>query len=575
MKFGLAPSRLVTGVGIVLALWFLLTFLYLPNGAVVHSVLNSEFGGPLEVVGEVWGSARVQRAILTTLVVTAISLVSVTLVGVTQAFILEAFELRGKWLLTLAYATPLVFSSVSAVTGYVMIYGNEGIATKGLQAIFPSIPSNWFSGIPAIIIVHTFTMTSYHFLFLRPAIRNLDFSVVEAARSLGQPVIRALIQVVIPLMRPMIFASLFMVLIGSLSSFAAPNILGGRDTPMVGPLVLELNQLGRPDMAAVLGGSLAIVTAGGLVWALRVERRANIFAVNKSARPFKPIRVRRPAMRVGVYLVAYGLAFINLAPLALISLLAFSPSEDIRAGKVTGGFTAEHFRTAFSDPNASQPIVNSLILTLIAISITLVLGTFISHLAHQRRNRLTDVLQLSVFLPYFLPGVLIALGFLIIFGDSNALLGGSVLVGSFWILPLAYVVVLLPTFVRFVRATYSSIDPGLEDAAKSLGATPMRRFTTVAFPALLPVLIQVSALGFNQSFDEYTVSVMLYNVSNQPLGVVMGGLAAAPDPGLVGIATAYVVLNTAIALVVILGADRCSVLASRRLTGAARRVKTR
>lgn len=550
-----------------LAAWFLVTFLYFPNLSVIGALFSSSHGNVISVARDLLSSSRVLAAIDDTLIVAGISVVTVSIVGIIQTFLLEAFRLRGRTVLTIAYAVPLVFGSVSAVTGYVMVYGPHGAVTIFLQEIFPSLPADWFSGMGAVIVVHTFTMTGYHFLFLRPAIRRVDFSVVEAARSLGVGVLPAFVRVVLPILRPMIVASLLMVLIAALGSFAAPNILGGGNFTMVGPLIQTLTKLGRPDMAAMLGVFLALVTIAGLIWALREERKANLFSTNKSGQPFRPITVKNPILRVSMHVVAYTFALINLLPLIMTAILSFSPIESIRNDTIGGGLTLEHYIEVFSNPTASKPLINSLMLCLVAIPIAISLGTLLSHFVDRHRSRATDVLQITFFLPYFLPGVLIALGFLIAFGQPTWLLGGQVLIGSFWILPMAYVIILLPTVVRFVRASYANMDPSLDDAARSLGAHSGRRFISVILPVLTPVLLQVAALSFNQTFDEYTISVMLYNVNNQPLGVAMGALAASTDPSLAGVTTAYIVINTVVALAVILFADRMAARSSRRLIG--------
>lgn len=566
------PGQLVGRIALIassiVATWFIVTFLYYPNVSVVLSLFMGDSEGIGKVVSDLFGSARVVGAIRDTLIVAAISVVTVNIVGVMQVLLLEAIEIRGRAFLKVAFAVPLVFGSVAAVTGYSMVYGTHGFLTQGLRTVIPTIPDTWFSGMFAVIFVHTFTMTGYHFLFLRPAIRRIDFSMVEAARSLGMGPVRALTSTVLPILRSTILAAVLMVLIGAIGSFAAPNILGGGNFTMVGPLINALTKLGRPDMAALLGIALAAVTVGLLVWALGAERKGAVFSPNKSAQPFRRVQLRNPALRTAAYVLAYALALINLAPLAVTLLMSLSPLEAIRTGTI-GGFTLEHYARAFTESSTLQPILNSLLLCAIAIPIALLLGTMFSHFLARSTWRVTDLVQVSLFLPYFLPGVLIALGFLVAFGVPNLLIGGQVLVGSFWILPLAYIVILLPTVVRFVGSTYAGMDPSLDDAARSLGASPMRRYFTVVFPVLLPVLFQVAALSFNQTFDEYTVSVMLYNVNNQPLGVAMGALASSLDPTLVGVTTTYVVLTTLVGMLVILFADRMAARASEHLNGTA------
>ncbi|SDH61861.1 iron(III) transport system permease protein [Leifsonia sp. 98AMF] len=562
-------GRIAGVVGLVAIIaWFLVTFLYWPNLSIIHSALFPPTGSFFDTIHALAASEQVQSALTNTIIVAVVSVVTVNIVGIAQAFLLEAFHLRAKAFFAIAFAVPLVFGSVSAVTGYAAVYGSNGLLTHAMLSVFPGIPPNWFSGILAVILVHTFTMTGYHFLFLRPAIRRVDFSLVEAARSLGVRPIRALASVVLPVLRPTLLAAVLMVFIAAVGSFAAPNILGGGHFTMIGPLIQALTAFGRPDMSAVLGLGLGILTAALLVLVLRTERRAALFAGAKSAKPFQPLRIHRSGARVALYGAASILAVINLAPLVTTLLMSLSSPAAIRNGSI-GAPTLENYIHVFTSSAQLGPLLNSLLLCAIAIPAALVLGVAVTHLTHRKRGLIPAALQASLLLPYFLPGVLLALGFLIAFGASSALVGGQVLVGGFWILPLAYTVALLPTVFRFVRADYASMDPALDEAARSLGATGLRRFRTIMLPLLIPVLLQVAALGFNSTFDEYTISVLLYNINSTPFGVALGTLAATQDPSTVGISTAYVVISTLIALTMVIVADRMSQRASRLIGGSA------
>lgn len=560
-------KRLLIAAAVVAFGWFVVTFLFFPNLSVIDAVLRSDQGSVGQVAARLIDSDRVVGAVRDTLVIAVISTVTANIVGIAQVFFLEAFSIRGKGLLTVAYAVPLVFGSIAAVTGYAMVYGENGFLTRSLQSVIPGLPDDWFSGMGAVIFVHTFTMTGYHFLFLRPAIRRIDFSMVEAARSLGMRPFRALLAVVLPVLKPTILASVVMAFISTLTSFAAPTILGGGELTMIAPMIQALSGLGRMDMAALLGLLLGVATTVLLVWVLRQERRSSVLA-SKTPRPFEPMPLRGRTAKFLVHGCAYLLAVINLAPLVVTVLLSFAPVEAIRRGEVSLDLTVEHYVEMLTSSTAYEPLVNSITLAALAIPLALVIGTCAAHLSYRsRRTFVGDALQLAMFLPYFLPGVLVALGFLIAFGAASPLVGGQVLVGTYWILPVAYTVLLLPVVSRFVTATYAGLDPSLDDAARSLGASPSRRFLTVILPALTPVLLQVAALGFNDTISEYTVSVMLYNINNKPLGVTLGTLAAEQDPNLVGLTTAYVVVITALSILVVLFADRMALRASRRGVG--------
>ena len=559
-------GRLASVVTVVALSWFFVTFVYSPNISIVGNVVGAEDGiGAL--VDRLLGSTRVVNGIRETLIVAAISLVTVNVVGITQVFLLEGLHLRGKRFLTAAYALPLVFGSVSLVTGYTLVYGRSGLLTEALQSIHPGLDDGWFTGRWAVIFVHTFALTNFHFLFLRPAIRRVDFSLVEAARSLGMSPVRAMVSVVLPALRPMLITTTLMVLIISGSSFAAPHILGGGGFTMVGPLVQTLNNVGRPDLAALLALGLGVVTAALMIPALRSERRFAAAAASKVPVPFEPMRLKRRSSRIVAHVVAYTLAVINLLPFAASVLLSLSPIEDIRSNRISTSPTLVHFRRVLTEPDILEPLRNSLTLSLMAVTAAIVIGTVSALVIHRRRGLVGDLIQVSVFLPYFLPGILIAIGFLLAFGSPAPLLGGRVLVGSYVILPLAYIVSLLPLIVRLVGAGLAGIDPTLGDAGRSLGAGPLRVSTAITLPLLAPVLLQASAISFNSTFDEYTLSVMLYNVNNRPVGVVLGTLAGSRDPETAGITSAYIIVNTLVTLVVILAADRAAGRAARRSVG--------
>ena len=559
-------SRIPALVLFVVLAWFFATFIYFPNLSIILAVFDTEDGlGSL--YKRLTSSSRVVNGIIETGIVAVISLITVNIVGISQVFLLEGVKIRGKKLLTVAFALPLVFGSVSAVSGYALVYGRTGLLTGALQSIIPSLPEDWFIGRWGVIFIHTFSMTGFHFLFLRPAVRQVDFSLVEAARSLGMNPVRALVSVVLPAIRPMLLTTTLMVLIMATSSFAAPHILGGPGFTMVGPLVLTLNNIGRPDMAAMLALMLGFVTGGLMFVALRSERRFAAMAASKVPVPFEPVEISSRAGAIGAHTLAYVLAFINLLPFAATILLSVSPLEDIRSNRISLTPTLAHYRGILTDSDLFEPLRNSLGLSIMAVSAAVLIGSIAAVILHRRGDFVGDAVQISVFLPYFLPGILIAIGFLLAFGGPTALLGNRVLVGSYGILPLAYIVMLLPLVVRLVGAGLAGIDGSLDEAAQSLGAGSARRALLVSLPLLAPVLVQTAAISFNGTFDEYTLSVMLHNINNRPLGVVLGTLAGSNDPSEVGTVTGYIVTNTLVALSVILVADRMAARAARRSVG--------
>lgn len=95
------------------------------------------------------------------------------------------------------------------------------------------------------------------------------------------------------------------------------------------------------------------------------------------------------------------------------------------------------------------------------------------------------------------------------------------MVGSVWLLFIAYVIVHIPFTLRMVKASFFSLDSNLEDAAKNLGAKSFYTFRRVLLPIILPSTLAVLALNFNGILADYDLTVFLYHPLYQPLGIVI------------------------------------------------------
>ena len=91
---------------------------------------------------------------------------------------------------------------MALVTGYLFLYDSNGMLTTWLANVIPGFNKDWFSGFRAVLFTMTFACTSNHMLFLRNAIRGIDYNTVEAARNLGAKPFKVLMKVVFPTQIP-------------------------------------------------------------------------------------------------------------------------------------------------------------------------------------------------------------------------------------------------------------------------------------------------------------------------------------------------------------------------------------
>jgi iron(III) transport system permease protein len=131
-------------------------------------------------------------------------------------------------------------------------------------------------------------------------------------------------------------------------------------------------------------------------------------------------------------------------------------------------------------------------------------------------------------LPWAVPGTVFAIALATTFSVSAPWAGRMILVGTVWILPLAYLVRNLPLAGRAVLAGFRQLDPALEEAAASLGAGRTRVLRRVTIPLLRPALAAGASLAFVTAFGDFVTSIILYTYDTRPISMeVLGSLRQA------------------------------------------------
>jgi iron(III) transport system permease protein len=129
------------------------------------------------------------------------------------------------------------------------------------------------------------------------------------------------------------------------------------------------------------------------------------------------------------------------------------------------------------------------------------------------------MLQALVALPWAIPATAIAIGLAATFNVNAPLTGRLLIVGTFWILPLAYFVRGVPLVATAVEGSLRQMDPSLEDAARGLGASWWLTQWRVVLPAARPGLVAGGMLAAVTALGEFVASVVLYTHSNRPIAV--------------------------------------------------------
>jgi iron(III) transport system permease protein len=124
-------------------------------------------------------------------------------------------------------------------------------------------------------------------------------------------------------------------------------------------------------------------------------------------------------------------------------------------------------------------------------------------------------------LPWALPGTVVAINLITAFATPSVFSFGTVLVGSFAMVPLSYFVRFSPLVFRSTTAALEQFDPALEEAARSLGGTWWYGFRRVMLPLLYPGIMAGALLAFVNGVGEFVASILIYTPRYRPLSIAI------------------------------------------------------
>ena len=489
--------------------------------------------------------------------------ITVNVVGVSIVLLTEYFDIKGAKILRLGYMTTLIYSGVALVTGYLFLYAPDGILTSALRNAFPNFNASWFTGFNAVLFTMTFACTSNHALFLRNAIRGIDYNTVEAARNMGAKPFKVLWKVVFPTLIPTMFSLTVMTFITGLCAMSAPTLLG---YDSINPEIVRLAGSSSADeafpqaRAALLSIILAMFTIILLTVLSAYERKGHYLSVSKTKAKLQKQKITNPVANVLAHIYAYVLFIIYMTPVVMIIIFSFQTYGAIRMKKLDltnwtfinffGQQDYEYLTNrgkyklrkgaisgVFSNDATLGGIKLSFILSVLAAALACIIVVIACNYMFNKKHKKSGViLEYALLFPWLLPTILLCYSYRTYFnsdaiwyvGNTNLYYADRVRI----LIVMAYTVTKLPFSLRMIKASFYSIDEELEDAARNLGSSRLRTFLRVKLPIILPSVLAVFALNFNALFTEYDMSATFASSYGTSYAMVIQAMCA--EEGLYG-----------------------------------------
>ncbi len=388
--------------------------------------------------------------LLHTVLVTAIATPLAGVIGVGGAWFVERTRLPARRLWAVLLVAPLT------VPLFVTSYAWAALGS----------PLRGFWGAAGIV---AFSYYPIVFLLVAIALRGLDPSLEESARSLGLGTWRIFFRVVLPQLRPALLGGLLLVALDALVEFDAFVGLKYRTFSLD---VYAQYRLGFSASGAAALSFISIALCVVLLFGeARLRGNANYTRVSHGARQ-PPIRY---ALGRGVWpaLAAIGAVVAVSVGIPVVELVKwFSESSNAALSGAAGNL---HFLLPAT--------LTSVELGVAAAAVALVLALPMALLAVRYRGPTVTTLERAIYLSFALPDLVAAIA--LSYAASHR---ARFLYGSFALLVFAEAILFVPFALVALRATLGQIEPALEDSARSLGLGPLR--------ALWRVTIQVARPGF-------------------------------------------------------------------------------
>jgi iron(III) transport system permease protein len=354
-----------------------------------------------------------------------------------------------------------------------------------------------------------------------------------------------------PLLAPGLLAGAGLAYVAALGNFGVGALLGipARFTLLPVLIWQRLSSGGAASLeqAAALAVLLAVMAAPALLLQALAARRMP--AAGRQAYAALPL----PPLARGAVLaiVAAYLGVVLLVPVAALLAGALVPAVGMELSATT--LTWRHFAAALAPgAHTSAAFGNSLLLSFGA---ALVLAMAALPIALAMRTRAVRAASAATDLPYALPGACTGVAAILV---VLSLPGGGAIYGTLGLILFAYLTRFQALALRPVAAAAARLDPTLDEAARGMGAGPLRRLLRVHLPPLAPALAAGGILVALTAVNEVTVSSLLYGPGTQTLGVLVFGLQ---ESGQSPLASAV----SCLALLLMAALMAAATLAARRL----------
>lgn len=498
-----------------------------------------------DTLGQILTSATNRGVLLNTVVLGLVVGAVGTGIGFAFAYAQARLEFRGKRILHLIALLPIVSPPFAVATAVISLFGRSGLISNKLLGLDYNI-----YGLTGLTVVLGLSFFPVAYMNLLGMLRSLDPAMDEAASNLGASKWKIFRSVTIPMLIPG-FASCFLLLfVEAIADLANPLVIGGDFTVLSTRAYIAIT--GEYNVAGGAAYSLVLLLPGLLVFLVQrywAERKS---VVSVTGKPSGRVNlISSPLGRIPLLTIVLLIAALIVTIYVTVFVGAFT-----KILGVNNSFTLANYQYVLAGIG-SDAMFTTTILALIATPIAGVLGMILAWLIVRKVKRGRGVLDFMGMLGLAVPGTVLGIGYALAFNKPliigniqllPALAGGGAILGGAVAIVMVYVIRSMPSGQRSGVAALQQIDPAIDEASTSLGASGITTFRTITLPLIRPALLSGLTYAFARAMT--TLSPIIF-ITTPQTKIMTSQILSEVDAGRFGNAFAYCTILIVIVLSVI------------------------
>ena len=517
-----------SGISILLMAIFLI-FLVWPLGNLLKESVYLDGKFSLDAFQEFFGKSYYYGSIFNSLKVGIAVMAVSLLLGIPFAYFYSFYQLKGRKVLFVMCLLGTMSAPFLGAYAWILLMGNSGLVTTMLKSI--GIRGITIYGFGGIVFVQALKLFPLVVIYMNGAFRDIDNSLLEAAESMGCKGVKRFFRVIMSLTMPTILAAALLVFMRSFADFGTPVLIGRGYSTF--PVLIYNQYLGENGadyhFAAAISVSAVVVTA--IIFLIQK------FATNKFKFTINSLHPIEPKKAKGIggilmHIYCYGVVALALLPQLYIINMSF---RNYNNSILQPGYSFVNYEKAV-EKNLFRAIGNTLIVSIVALAIIIVIAVLLSYLVVRRSNAFNNAIDVISMMPYIMPGGVIGISLIITFSKRPFVLTGSLL-----IMIIALSIRRMPFTSRSATAAMMKIPTSIEEAAISLGASKAKSFIKITVPMMSSGIISGAILSWVSIITEMSSGVILYN--NRTITLTIGTYSAITG-GIYGVAAVFATITT-------------------------------